>query len=400
MPALRRLSVRNFRSMRTSDVPLGPVNVLVGPNGSGKSNFLDIIQFLRDCVRDDLQPAIEKRGGINRVRFRGGSAGQGHSFEINVEATVTGNSSATAPDRYHLEVGSYRRGEQPLLRREESFTFKRYAGRGRRVTISGSEFQIANLSKSGETENEKKFGLRADSLGLATLPKLTPDEGGDEVRRMAELFATFRVFNIDVAAARRPAAEGATVALRDDASNLAAFLHRLSSDTGSFDRFQEDARSLVPGLVEIHFRSIGGPEEAVAVSLKEKGLRDATSLADASFGSIRVLALLALLYDPSPPQLTCIEEIDHGLHPYVFDRLTELLREASTKTQFIIATHSPAFVNRLSASELIVCERADDGSSRIPAVSAERVQAIESAAGPDLRLGELWFSGTLSDQYG
>ncbi|MBM4394608.1 MAG: ATP-binding protein [Deltaproteobacteria bacterium] len=57
-----------------------------------------------------------------------------------------------------------------------------------------------------------------------------------------------------------------------------------------------------------------------------------TPLANASYGTIRALAILALLYDPNPPLLTCMEEIDHGLHPHVFDRLVELMRQASRHT--------------------------------------------------------------------
>jgi predicted ATPase len=128
--------------------------------------------------------------------------------------------------------------------------------------------------------------------------------------------------------------------------------------------------------------------------LVDRNLRGATPLADASFGTIRALALLAMLYDPDPPLLTCVEEIDHGLHPHVFDRLVELLRIASRRTQFLIATHSPALVNRLNPSELIVCER-DEGTglARIPAIDPRLVENAYESDG--YGLGELWFSGTL-----
>ena len=46
-----------------------------------------------------------------------------------------------------------------------------------------------------------------------------------------------------------------------------------------------------------------GPAPGVHIVLHERGLRRTTQLADASFGTIRLLGLLALLYDPSPPAL-------------------------------------------------------------------------------------------------
>ncbi len=129
--------------------------------------------------------------------------------------------------------------------------------------------------------------------------------------------------------------------------------------------------------------------------LVERGLKDSTYLDDASFGTVRILALLAVLYDPDPPLLTCIEEVDHGLHPYVFDRLVERLHEASQRTQLLIATHSPALVNRLQPEELLVCERAPDGSTRLPAIPSDSIRAKELAVDGRMGLGELWFSGGL-----
>jgi predicted ATPase len=89
-----------------------------------------------------------------------------------------------------------------------------------------------------------------------------------------------------------------------------------------------------------------------------------------------------------------VEEIDHGLHPYALDRIVERLRSATRKTQLLLATHSPALVNRLEPEELIVCERdPSTGASRIPAIDPAEVKAVASK--DDLGLGELWFSGTL-----
>ena len=66
-----RSMLRNFRTLKKVAVDLGPLNVLVGPNQAGKSNFLDLIEFVGDSARYDLAEALELRGGIDRVRFRG-----------------------------------------------------------------------------------------------------------------------------------------------------------------------------------------------------------------------------------------------------------------------------------------------------------------------------------------
>jgi predicted ATPase len=393
MPALRQLRVTSYLSLRDVTVPLGPVNVLVGPNASGKSNLLDVVAFLRDAVRTDLRPAIDTRGGYSRVRFRGRDAG---AVRIELTAQVTRYSSEQALDEYRLEFSGRQlpKSARFALTRREEFRFKRTRGRGRRLTIRGSDLQVID---EDETPVQQQPLLQTDSLALATLPRLADEAGGAQVRQIAELFATFRVFDVDVVQARQPKAVRTAVPLRDDAANLSAFLLHLSQLHGTWQALEKDLRHVIPGVEGIHFEQVSsGEDEAVVVELVEAGLRNRTRLSEASYGTIRALALLAVLYDPDPPHLTCIEEFDHGLHPYAFDVLVERLRESSERTQYLIATHSPALVNRLHASELIVCEREPGtGASRLPAIDASTVREMEAALEGELGLGELWFSGSL-----
>jgi len=393
MTALRRLEVSNFRTLKKVDVSLGPLNFLVGPNEAGKSNFLDVIQFLGDSARLDLTEALRRRGGIDRVRFRGST--DAGAVSIKVEANVTKYSSPNAPDEYELRFFSRRvRDKSTILLRSEQFTFKRTAGRGRRISVSGDKVEFMDLRGKQEAESQRALPLRSDSLALSTLTRMPDSQGGDEIKRFADLFTTFRVFNVDVERARQPSRVGDS-SLDMHASNLAASLIGLSAHDQIWADFVDDARAMVPGLEAVEFEHLGGAGDAVAVHIRERGLKDATQLWDASFGTIRLLALLALLYDPNPPAITCIEEIDHGLHPHLFDRLVDRLREASEKTQILVATHSPALVNRLRPEELLITERAEDGSTRLPAISADAIAEKIAAAGGVLQLGELWFSGSL-----
>lgn len=391
---LLSISAQNFRSLRRANVTLGPLNVLVGPNEAGKSNFLDLIEFLGDSARQDLTGALEKRGGYARVRYRGeGSSGP---IAIHVRANVTSHSSENAPDEYDLSFWTQRlknRADGVLLRNEE-LVFKRTQGRGRRITVKGNKAELLETEVGRRPRRPDHLPLRRDSLALSTLRRLPPEEGGDEIEKFARLFTTFRVFNVEVGRAVRPG-RIRSEALRPDASNLASVLVSLSADGDRYEDFIADARAMIPGLEGLEFEEYGASSPALAVKLVERGLRDSTYLEDASFGTVRILALLALLYDPSPPQLTCIEEIDHGLHPYLFDRLVERLREASKRTQILVATHSPALVNRLRPSELIVVERAEDGSTRMPAMTARQIEQKYRSVDGKLELGELWFSGSL-----
>ncbi|EGG47491.1 AAA family ATPase [Streptomyces griseoaurantiacus] len=400
---LLELHVENFRSLREVTVPLGPLTVLVGPNGAGKSNVLKVFDFLADIIRTDLQPALDTRGGFDEVAFWGGTKPP-TTMRVRVKATWTTNATLTAPDEYDLTIRRRslrvnRTGERSpyyALSREESFAFKRRQGRGRRITISGEEARILDV-RAGESKDSSSLSIRRLSSGLSTLPRLGPSEGGNEVTRVADRLSSFRVFDVDVAAARQPTRMrgGDFTTLSSHAENLAGFLTHLSHlDDGTWENLVTDARTVLPQLEDIEFEEVGGSTDQTTVVLRERGLRRRTPLADASYGTVRLLGLLALLYDPNPPAFTCIEEIDHGLHPQALELVVQRLREAAEHTQFIVATHSPALVNRLRPEEFVVCDRDDDGASVIPALTVDEVKAIVAESG-EQPLGELWFSGVL-----
>lgn len=389
---LIELEVDNFRSLRKITVPLGGLNVLVGPNGAGKTTVLEVFRFLADVIRTDLEPALALRNGFEQVVFAGGDKPP-TMIRIKLKATWTSNSSVQAPDEYELRINQ----NDTSLARRENFRFKRTQGRGRRITISGSKATVVNTAADMAESTDRTIGIRPLSSGLSTLPRLADEEGGGEVRTVAEKLASFRVFDVSVDAARRPARfpRGDYETLDENAENLAAFLLSLRSrDDAAFARLVDDAASVLPQLEDVDFTYPSGAGREVVVILKEAGLRRATELADASYGTIRLLGLLALLYDPRPPALTCVEEIDHGLHPQALELLVERLREASERTQFLIATHSPAMADRLKPEELIVSERREDGSSAIPAVTTSKIDKIVRES-QGLPLGELWFSGAL-----
>lgn len=398
MIALHRLIARNFLSLREVDVSLRDLNVLVGPNGAGKSNLLRAIQFLGDTAREDLAPAIAKHGGMGPIHFWG--AARKSEVRLEVHAAVTRYSHAKALDEYSLSFseakggysGGKRMGPPRSLRRKEEFKFKRTKGAGKRIKIDGAKVEVVD---EGSVQRPQHLELEGSSAGLSTLQRMGDKLGATQWRELAAVFETFRVFEVDVAAARRPSPMEDQPTLAADGGNLASFLYWLSREHREvFELLVDDLRFIVPSVCALVFESVGGPTAAIKLALEEEHLRGSTDLAYASFGTIRALALLAMLHDPNPPKLTCVEEIDHGLHPYALDRIVERLRSATRRTQLLLATHSPALVNRLEPEELIVCERdPTTGASRIPAIDPQAVKAAADQG--ELGLGELWFSGTL-----
>lgn len=401
MATITRVRAENFLSFRRVDETLGPLNVLVGPNGAGKTNLLKVFEFLGNVARAELAPAIQALGGFDNVLFRGSGRASG-TVRLQIEGLVTTHSSANAPDEYRLSFSRLNQvrlsKSQSILRetfrRNEELVFKRYRGPGRRITLSGGRVTVGNNAAANEGP-EQELRIESQATGLGTLRRLSEAYGSPEWNAFAEVVEQLRLFEIDVNKVRKPASTTDSARLEADSSNLAAFLLWLrESHPAVFTSLCDDVKFVYPSFAGFEFTELGGADAAIRVDVREAFLNGLTPLGRASYGTIRAIALFAMLHDPNPPKLTALEEIDHGLHPHALDRIVERLRQASKVTQIILATHSPALVNRLSLEELIVVEKDQStGGSRLFRPSPAMVSRLRRETGYEL--GELWFSGAL-----
>lgn len=76
-------------------------------------------------------------------------------------------------------------------------------------------------------------------------------------------------------------------------------------------------------------------------------------------GTLRYLCLLAILCDPEPPPLICLEEPELGLHPDILPKVADLLKAASERTQIIVTSHSDILVDAMTdcPDVVVVCEK-------------------------------------------
>ena len=67
---INRVWAKNFRSISDASTDLDRLTVFVGPNASGKSNLLDILRFIKDALRFDLEAAISMRHGLGAIHHQ------------------------------------------------------------------------------------------------------------------------------------------------------------------------------------------------------------------------------------------------------------------------------------------------------------------------------------------
>src|SRR5262249_24921277 len=100
-------------------------------------------------------------------------------------------------------------------------------------------------------------------------------------------------------------------------------------------------------------------ERAVYLQLTERDFKVPGWLL--STGTLRILAILALLRHPEPAPLIFIEEIENGLDPRTVNLLVDEIQGAieSGRTQVVVTTHSPYFLHLVPLESVILVERVD-----------------------------------------
>jgi predicted ATPase len=111
----------------------------------------------------------------------------------------------------------------------------------------------------------------------------------------------------------------------------------------------------------------------------------------ASDGTLKMLAYLVVLHDPEPSPLIGIEEPENQLHPRLLPELAEECRIAAARSQLMVTTHSPFFVNGLRPEEVWVLYRDERGYTR--ARRAADMRGVKDFMAQGALLGHLWVEG-------
>ncbi len=403
-PTLKSIQPVNLLSFgpRTEPIELHPLNILIGPNGSGKSNLIEVIRLLYFLPDKEPWSAVLATGGVDEWIWKGIKS-KNSQCSLRTQFSLGGIDrllNGTRPRYYGLSID--------LEKYESSFrvhaeTIETVEESGRRDDLyswferSGSQGTIhPRMTLGGDPIS---FDLNLDRSILSQLASRSVQTSGTgqmfpELFDMAEFFESFDFhqdweFGADCPP-REPRPVGQPISrLEEDGYNLAQMLaHYRDNHKPVFEeltelvkRFYEPVKSVDVRIVSTHLQ----------IAIEENGgfSVPASRLSD---GMLRWLAMLSILLNPTPPPVTCIDEPELGLHPDTIPTLADLLREASTRTQLIVTTHSPSLVDAFSDDPESVCiSEKVEGSTVIQRLSQQDLAVWLK----DYSLGNLWTSGQI-----
>ena len=335
VPFLRRVRLKNYKSIGDCDVELGRFTILVGRNGSGKSNFLDALAFVSDALNTTVREAAEKRHGMHSVVHRAALAEPG-SIVIALEFGWEDGTLA----EYLLEVGSD--GGHAILRRERFLVTE--PGGGHRTVIDCPE--VAEHDDEGLARAERPLNLASETECEAASAVLNA-------------LRDYRVYDPQPRLMRgRESRDGKILA--EDGSNASAVYRRLPEEDS--ERLVEFLSVAVDDFGTLSIRSNSSNEEWVGFYYTHEDDVFTFHNHEVSDGTLREFAVLLAsrqLKDGRPLPLVAIEEPDAGLHPRAGAAIFEALQEASLSSQILITSHSPDLLELLDPDVdcLLVAER-------------------------------------------
>ncbi|WP_092533285.1 AAA family ATPase [Actinomyces ruminicola] len=375
---LRRLRLKNYRSIRSCDLELGKLAILVGPNGSGKSNVLDSLRFVRQALGENLDNALRDRGGVAEVRRRS----TGHPTHFTIAVDFLGSAGNVA-GTYEFQVGAVSGGGFRVAKEACAV----------RSTDFGSEEHHYEI-RDGEvvsTSEDRLPRLSTDRLALVSL------SGIEAFRPVYDGLSAMEVFSPSPDAMRRPVAPDPGDLLRRDGSNIASVIERLDRTNPEVKRRIEDyLRSIVPGVESVRRLAVARWETLV-FQQKVRGASNpwsfqATSMSD---GTLRALGVLVALFAGTDATLSTVgvEEPETALHPAAAGILLDAIRDASDRRQVLLTTHSPDLLDSVSIRpDELLAVRSVEGTTEVSRPDeASRLALKESlfTAGELLRADQL-----------
>lgn len=378
MSLITHIKIDGFRRLQSFDVEMRPLMVLIGANGVGKTSFLDGLSLFSASASGRLSRTLSDMGSIESLLTRGKS--KKLSFAVDME--VEGRN----PIQYDLTLESqgvgYLISEENLIQNNPH-----YDEPFRHICSLPGDIKYYEVDDKGLVRPDWDYDSMETSL--SQVPKMFRQP--EELRTILATANRYHVLDVGSRSpVKLPQSMRPSLHPGENGEDLVPFLYYLrESDPDRFDIFVDSMRAAFPGLEGFSFPPIAAG--MLTMTWKDRDFTKPIYMNELSEGTLRFLWLVALLSSPDLSSITMIDEPETSLHPELLSLLSELMREASKKTQLVVATHSDRLIRFMKPEEVLVMDLDENGSA-IP-TWGDTLELGEWL--DDYALDELWRMGRI-----
>ena len=330
MEMLKRVVLSGFKSIKSMDLELKPLNVLIGANGAGKSNFVSFFKMLNEMIGGRLQQYIATSGRAHSVLHYGPKVST--RVETRLEFDVE-DGLAT------YELALFYTAGDALMFNDEILGWKEASVADPPTPIGGGHQETC---------------LRARADGGNRIAKTVRHFLNNcRVYHFHDTSSTARVQQFCYIGDNRP--------LLPDGGNLAAFLYRLQNqDQGfAYHRIVSVVRTIAPYFDDFVLEPDSANPKDIILNWRERESDVLFGPHQLSDGTLRAIFLISLLLQPEEdlPRLIIVDEPELGLHPFALNVIASLVEMASNHCQVLVSTQSSPFLDNFDPEDVIVVDR-------------------------------------------
>jgi len=394
---LQSIRLKNFKAVKDSGtIKFGPLTVFIGENGSGKSGIIEGLEMLQAIATHDLDAAmlpwrnfrdiLNKAVPHKEVASSGSRAYHTNPMSFDLRSQLEDRVSV----KYNLEVSDGLGGNDLFIKQEV------LSQKGRNVpSFDFARDSLGHVTGTYEIDEKVAIdGKLQDGISLLNLSKAHfPSD--IPLKTFIRDWQFVSLVPQNMGHPRPQKRTGGPVRLEKDGSNVAEYLLAIRDlNPNAFEEILGSLQLVPPYSRDLQIALTSELERAVYLLLTEENFKVPGWLL--STGTLRILALLALLHHPSPPPLIIIEEIENGLDPQSVHIIIHEIRDVieDGKTQIIMTTHSPYLLNLLALEHIVLVERLDGQPFFCRFDNHQQLQQWAEKFG----LGDLYTMGRLSKE--
>lgn len=350
MNAFDRITIEGFRRLFAAEVKMRPLTVTIGANGAGKSSFLEIFSLLAASANSQLQSKISELGGLSQMV----TLDRADSVSISLSMPVQN----WEPLNYSLKLATkgqfYEIGLETLSQQRDpnaSQPFKYIESRGADVKY---------FSPEDEKILRPNWQQNPYETSLAQVPKMYREP--ETLRQNLASCSFYKAWELNLAPQspiRLPQSMRPATLPGSKGEDLVSCLYYLrETDPNRFEIIEDTLAAAFPDFERLSFPPVAAG--TLAMTWKDRNFSHPFYMHQLSEGTLRFLWLITLLQSRDLTAVTLIDEPEVSLHPELLQQLAHAMREASQRTQLIVATHSDRLIRFLEPHEVLVCN-AEDG---------------------------------------